>query len=222
MPDHRYQYLLSVLNSNNYEPTEETKKSHDEILKYVKSISELPEMNKLWEKELKELALSLEFYGEPIETITKLFKTYFDFEPKTNHFYVTRNWDKSGMCIPAKNAFYIIASWNSPKPNIRNIIHEIIHAYIDEIELPVSENIKATINNLPEEVFSNYKKAHTVVYESLVRALVVYLSRKDKDIEDQKFSEDDIALQLPEKYLQKLEADSPNIISKEYLSNLTI
>ena len=38
MPDHRYQYLLSVLNSNNYEPTEETRKSHDEVLKYVKSL----------------------------------------------------------------------------------------------------------------------------------------------------------------------------------------
>ena len=60
------------------------------------------------------------------------------------------------------------------------------------------------------------------MYESLVRALVVYLSGKDSDIESQEFSEDDIALQLPEKYLQKLKVDSPKVISKDYLSNLTI
>ena len=222
MPDHRYQYLLSVLNSNYYESTAETKKSHDEILKYVKSISELPEMKKLWEMERKELALSLKSYDKPIEAVKNLFKTYFDFEPKINNFYVTRNWDKSGMCIPTKGAFYVVASWNSSEPNVGNIIHEIMHAYVDEVELGLTDNIKTIINNLPDGIFSNYKKAYTVVYESLVRALVVYLSGKDKDIEDQVFSEDDIALQLPEKYLQRLETDSPKVISKDYLSHLTI
>jgi len=222
MSDHRYQYLLSVLNSNHYAPTEETKKSHDEILKYVNDISKLPEMEKLWEKERKELSESLKSYNKTIEVVKNLFKTFFDFEPRINTFYVTRNWDKSGMCIPTKEAFYIIACWNSSEPNVRNIIHEITHAYIDEVELPITINIKTIINGLSDEVFSNYKKAHTVVYESLTRALVVYLSRKGRDIEDQDFSEDDIALQLPEKYLLKLETDSPKIISKDYLSNLTI
>ena len=126
------------------------------------------------------------------------------------------------MCIPTKNAFYIVVSWNSSEPNVRNIIHEIMHAYVDEVELMISDNIKAIINNLPDEVFSNYKKAHTVVYESLVRALVVYLSSRDQSIENQRFSEDDIELQLPKRYLQKLENDSQEVISKEYLSNLQI
>ena len=222
MPDHRYQYLLSILNSNNYEPTEDIRKSHSEMLGYVKSISIIPEMQELWEENRNELSESLKSYDSPIKTVMNLFKTYFDFEPKVAKFYVTRNWDKSGMCIPTKDAFYIVASWNSSEPNVRNIIHEIMHAYIDEVELPISDGIKVIINNLPDEVFSNYKKAHTVVYESLVRALVVYLSGKDSDIESQKFSEDDIALQLPEKYLQKLKVDSPKVISKDYLSNLTI
>ena len=222
MPDHRYQYLLSIMNSHNYEPTEDTKKMHSEILKHVKSISELPEMQKLWDKESKELSESLESYDKPVKAVTNLFKTYFDFEPKINKFYVTRNWDKSGMCVPTKEAFYIIASWNSSEPNVRNIIHEIMHTYVDEAELSISDNIKTIINNLPDKVFSNYKKAHTVVYESLVRALVIYLSSKDPDIENQMFSDEDIELQLPEKYLQKLESDSPEIISKVYLSNLTI
>jgi hypothetical protein len=222
MPDHRYQYLLSVLNSKNYKPTEETRKSHEEVLTYVKSISLIPEMRELWEENRKELSDSLKSYDTPIRAIINLFKTYFDFEPKVGKFCITRNWDKSGMCIPTKDTFYIIACWNSSEPNVRNIIHEIMHAYIDEVELPISEGIKTIINNLPEDVFSNYKKAHTVVYESLVRALVVYLSCKDNAVDNQKFSEDDIALQLPEKYLQKLEADSPKIISKEYLSDLTV
>lgn len=222
MPDHRYQYLLTILNANNYNPTKDTRESHVATLAYIKKISELPDMQNLWEEEKKDLSESLKAYDQPAQNIIDLFKKNFDFEPKVNSFYVTRNWDKSGMCIPTKNAFYIVASWNSSEPNVRNIIHEITHAYIDEVELPISESIKTIINNLPEEVFSNYKKAHTVVYESLVRALVVYLSKKNKDIEDQKFSEDDIALQLPEKYLQKLEADSPKVISKDYLSNLAI
>ena len=222
MPDHRYQYLLSVLNSKNYEPTEETRKSHDGVLKYVKSLSNIPEMQELWEENRKELSESLKSYDAPIKAIVSLFNTYFDFEPKVAKFCVTRNWDKSGMCIPTKDTFHIVVSWNSSEPNVRNIIHEIMHAYIDEAELPISDGIKTIINNLPDEVFSNYKKAHTVVYESLVRALVVYLSGKDSTIESQEFSEDDIALQLPEKYLQKIKVDSPKVISKDYLSNLTI
>lgn len=222
MPDHRYQYLLSVLNSNSYGPTKESRKSHDEVLKYVKSLSSIPEMQELWEGKRRELFESLKSYDASIKAVTNLFKTYFDFEPKVAKFYLTRNWDKSGMCIPTKGAFYIVAGWNSSEPNVRNIIHEIMHAYIDEVELPISDGTKTIINNLPDEVFSNYKKAHTVVYESLVRALVVYLSSKDTDIEPQEFSEDDITLQLPEKYFQKLETDSPKVISKDYLSNLTI
>jgi hypothetical protein len=179
-------------------------------------------MRELWEENRKELAESLKSYDTTIKSVINLVKTYLDFEPKVARFYVTRNWDKSGMCIATKNAFYIVASWNSPKPNVRNIIHEITHAYIDEVELPISDGIKTIINNLPEEIFSNYKKATTVVYESLVRALVVYLSGKYNGVEDQAFTEDDIALQLPEKYLQKLEVESPKVISKEYLYNLTI
>ena len=128
MPDHRYQYLLSVLNSKNYEPTEETRKSHDGVLKYVKSLSNIPEMQELWEENRKELSESLKSYDAPIKAIVSLFNTYFDFEPKVAKFCVTRNWDKSGMCIPTKDTFHIVVSWNSSEPNVRNMMPEIMHA----------------------------------------------------------------------------------------------
>lgn len=220
MPEHRYQYLLSVLNSNNFKPNEDTNKSHDEVLAYVKKLSELPEMQQLWEEEKKALHESLKEYDKPLIAVANLFKTRFDFEPAVNEFYVTRNWDKSGMRIPTKNAEYILVSWNSSKPNVRNIIHEIAHAYVDEIEIPVTENIKTIINNLPDEVFDNYKRAYTVVYESLVRALVIYLSNLDPNIEDQDFSQEDTELVLPKVYLEKLKHDSPKVITKDYLSTL--
>lgn len=222
MPDHRYQYLLSVLNSKDYESIEDNREAHREVLKYIKSLSDVPELQELWMKKRRELEEDLKNYITPIQEVTTLFKTYFDFEPKVSTFYVTRNWDKSGMCIPTKDSFYVITSWNSSKPNIRNIIHEIMHAYINEVELPISDEIKTVINNLPDEVFNYYKKSPTVVYESLVRALVIYLSRKFKNIEIQELSEDDISLQLPEMYLKKLEIDSPEVIAKEYLSKLAL
>jgi hypothetical protein len=222
MPDHRYQYLLSVLNSNNYKPTEGRREPHDEILKYIEYISELPEMKTLWEKNRTELVDGLKSYAKPIKDVVKLFKTHFDFEPIVNNFYVTRNWDRSGMSIPTKKAFYIIVGWNSTEPNVRNIIHEIMHAYANEVELRISNNIETIINGLSNEIFSNYKKTRTIVYESLVRALVVYLSKKCPDVGSQDLSEEDLELQLPAKYLQRLECDAPEIISKEYLSSIQI
>lgn len=222
MPDHRYQYLLSILNSDGYVPNNNTNKDHDEILNYVKTISEISDMKALWLKKQQEVKEELKLYEKPINKLTKFFKDYFDFEPKVNTFSITRNWDRSGMCIPTKDAHYILVGWNSNVPNLRNAVHEIMHMYVEEVDLNISIELQKMIDQLPDEVFNKYRKSYVIAYESLVRALVVYLTSMSEAIEKQEFSKEDLLLQLPEKYLAKLISDSPKCISKDYLSNLSL
>ena len=223
MLDHRYQYLKSLLNSPNYEPTDQVRPEHHEIVQYVKALSETKELQKLllkWQPALRE---SLAGYTEAIKNVTELFKNNFDFEPKVKGFYVTRNWDKSGMMIPTPTKSYIIVGWNNdPKPNVRNLIHEITHAYLQEVELKIPADVETIVAKIPTDLTKNYRKTYTIVEESLVRALVVYLSKNNLKIPIQEFSEDDIALTLPEIYLRKLNKDKPQVFSKNYLNKISI
>lgn len=223
MLDHRYQYLKSLLNSPNYHPTGQARSEHEEMVRYVKSLSEVKELQELlldWQSALRE---SLDGYTETIKKVTELFKDSFDFEPKVKEFYITRNWDKSGMMIPTSTKSYIIVGWNNdPKPNVRNLVHEITHAYLAEVDLKIPNDIEAIVSKIPADLTRNYRKNSTIVEESLVRALVVYLSNTNLKIPLQEFSEDDKALQLPEIYLQKLNEDKPKVLSKEYLNKLSI
>lgn len=220
MPDHRYQYLLSLLNSPNYIPAKDTKVTHVSTIKYIGQLSKLSQLNILWSAEKTQVEEHLQLYGNAFEKVTSLFNRVFEFKPKFETVYVTRNFDKSGMLIPAGNEAYLILGNLSFKPNIRNLVHELLHAYLEEINLKITENVKFIINKLPDDVYSNYKKPYTVVEESLVRALVVYLTGKNSEFIREEFSEQDRELVLPEKYLKILASDNKDSFSKQYLENL--
>ena len=222
MPDHRYQYLLSLLSTSNDGFKGEVKPEHLSIISYIEKLSKVEELQDLLNTERRQVEEHLDSYGDNFEKVTNLFKQTFDFDTKYTNIYVTRNFGKSGMFIPLENEGYLILGNISYKPNIRNLIHELLHTQLEEVNIKITQNIKEVINKLPNEVYDNYKRPYTVVEESMVRALVVYLTHKDSNFEVEEFSEQDKELALPELYLEKLNEDNKEILSKEYLENIEI
>lgn len=222
MPDHRYQYLLSILAADKENTEDNIRPAHKEVISYIKTLAEVEELTELKNAENAQVEKHLNLYGDTFKKVTKLFKEVFDFESKYKNIYVTRNFGKSGMFIPANNDGYLILGNISYKPNIRNLIHELLHAQLEEVNIRITQNIKNVINNLPDEIYDNYKKPYTVVEESLVSALVIYLTQKSDAFEQEEFSEQDKGLVLSEFYLKILNQDNREILSKKYLENINI
>jgi hypothetical protein len=222
IPDHRYQYLLSLLSSKDNRLKDSIKPEHFPIVSYVQNLSKTEKLQSLLRDEKAQVEEHLSQYGDSFQKVTNLFKKTFSFESKYSTIYVTRNFGKSGMFIPLEEEGYLVLGNIFSKPNIRNLIHELLHAQLEEVSIKVTPNIKRIINELPDKVYDNYKRPYAVVEESLVRALVVYLTRKSSDFEEEELSEQDLGLIMPELYLKKLEKDNKDILSKDYLENLEI
>lgn len=222
MDDHRYQYLLSILGTIDYQINEFTKQGHEPVLEYVKSLTQIEDLKPLGEKEKSQVEEHLGLYGDAFTNVQNLLNDTFDIKPKFETIYVTRNFDKSGMLIPLEKEAYLVLGNVSFKPNIRNLIHELTHAYLEKVNLKSTPTIKDVINKLPNEVYDNYKRPYVVMEDSMVRALVVYLTDKSELFQKEELSEQDKELVLTEKYLEKLYQDNQTRITKEYLENLEI
>jgi len=222
MPDHRYQYLLSLLNSPNYRPTQNIKPTHTKIIEYIGALSEIEKLQNLYENEETQVKKHLKLYGTAFDNVTKLMDEAFDFKARFEKVYVTRNFGKSGMLIPLENECYLILGNSSYKPNIRNLIHEILHAQLKEVNLKVTDNVKKLIKELPKEVYDNYGRSYTIIEESLVRALVIYLTSNSMGFEKEEFSDQDTELILPKLYLEKLNSNPKKKLTKRYLENLSL
>ena len=222
MDDHRYQYLLSILSTTDYQSNSTTKLGHELVLDYVKSLTQLEDLKPIWESEKVQVEEHLNLYDDVISKVQQLFNDFFDIKSKFETIYITRNFDKSGMLIPLEKEAYLILGNISYRPNIRNLIHELTHAYLKEINLKITSNIKNIINKIPDEIYDNYKKPYVVVEESMVRALVVYLTDKCESFQKEELSQQDKELVLTEKFLDRLYTDNITKISKEYLENIEI
>lgn len=222
MDDHRYQYLLTILGTTDYQINEYTKQGHEPVLEYVKSLTQIEDLKPLWEKEKAQVEEHLSMYGDAFINVQELLNNTFDIKLKFETIYVTRNFGKSGMLIPLKTEAYLILGNISYKPNIRNLIHELTHAYLEEVNLKSTPIIKDVINKLPNEVYDNYKRPYVVMEDSMVRALVVYLTDKSELFQKEDLSEQDKELVLTEKYLDKLYQDNPTKLTKEYLENIEL
>lgn len=222
MDDHRYQYLLSLLNSENYEQSLQVNPNHVPVLTYIKLLSELPELQDLWKGEQVELNGYLTKYSEAINKIPEIFSKYFDFEPQVKDVIITRNVGKSGMLIPTSNVFYLIIGNITDEVNLRNLTHELLHAYLREANLPLNDDFRAKIDNLPAEILDNYKSDYTLIEEFVVRALVVYLSELEDFIPKQEFSEEDKLMKYPEIIYKNLKKEEVKKFSKDYFENLKI
>jgi len=222
MPDHRYQYILSLLQSPNYKTTDQIRPLHIDIIEYIKDLSELEELQVLFNTEKEQVEEHFSLYGDNLDKVTALFNKKFDFKSKYENVYVTRNIGKSGMLIPLEKECYLILGNISFYPNIRNLIHELLHAQLKEVNLKLTDNIRNVINNLPDEVYDNYKKPYTVVEESLVRAMVVLLTKNSDYFENEELSIQDKELVLPQTYFNKLNTDNKEVFNRDYLENLSI
>lgn len=214
MPDHRYQYLLSLLCSSRKDS------HHEEVISYIENLTKIEELQPLLKEENRQVKEHLNLYEDTFETVSNLFKNAFDFNSKYETIYVTRNFGKSGMFMPLDKEGYLILGNVSFKPNIRNLIHELLHAQLEEVNIKITQNIKDVINNLPDEIYDNYKKPYAVVEESLIRALVVYLTHKNGVLEPEEFSKEDMDLVLCGLYLDVLKRDNKEIFTKEYLEGI--
>ena len=222
MDDHRYQYLLTILGTTNYQINEYTKQGHEPVLEYIKSLTLIEDLKPVWEKEKSQVEEHLSMYGGAFTNAQELLNNTFDIKPKFETIYVTRNFGKSGMLIPLNTEAYLILGNISYKPNIRNLLHELTHAYLEEVDLKSTPTIKDVINKLPNEMYDNYKKPYAIMEDSVVRALVVYLTDRSELFQKEELSDQDRELVLTEKYLDKLYKDNPAKITKEYLENIEL
>lgn len=222
MPKHSYHYVMGILNPKGYDDNGEHMVPDPQVLEYITNLSKIPQLQKIWKEYESELDNKLTEYQNKFPDILNFFQTHFDFQPLTPKFFITRNWDTSGKCIKTDTETYILVGWKKDGINLRQILHEIMHAYVNKCSLTMPENFTTLINKIPKYVFEDYAKPNIILEESLVRALVVYLSRIDSNITNYSLSEDDLAMVLPKKYLEILENNKKNSLFLSYLNTINI
>lgn len=220
MPKHSYHYIMELLNPEGYNDNGIFMSPDKEVSKYLTALSKIPELQKIFQEYETELDKKLTEYENKFPDILNFFQSNFSFNPDISKFNITRNWDASGKCIQTKDSYYILVGWKKDGINLRQILHEIMHAYVNKCSLTMPKNFTTLINKIPKYVFEDYAKPNIILEESVVRALVVYLSHRDNKITDYSLSEDDLAMVLPSLYLKVLETTNPNPITKSYLDNL--
>lgn len=221
MPLHAYHYLVGLYNPKGYE-ARGTKQNHlQEVLDYVVMLANISGLKDIFKEYENALDEKLKAYETKFSYIQEYFKAHFDFEPALNKFSITRNWDSSGKCIKTKSGYIIFVGWIPTGLNSNQIMHEMLHAYIHECVLQIPANIQTYIEGA-ERAFRSYHNEETIVEESIVRALVVYLDRLDGEKFGFSLSKNDLDMKLPEMYLGILEKDRITRFTKDYFSNLKV
>jgi hypothetical protein len=218
---HAYHYLMGLYNPEGYEAYGTIQNPVQEVLDYVAMLANIPGLHDIFKEYENTLDEKLKAYETKFAYIQEYFKDHFDFEPTLNKFSITRNWDSSGKCIKTKSEYIIFVGWIPTGLNSNQIMHEILHAYIHECTLQIPTNLQTYIEG-SERAFRSYHNENTVVEESIVRALVVYLDRLDGEKFGFSLSKNDIDMKLPKMYLDVLEKDRTSRFSKNYLSKITI
>ena len=220
MPMHSYHYLMGIFNSAGYDDNGKFMLPAKEVLDYVDRISLLPELQNLWKQYEPDFDKRLNEFEERFSDIENLFKNHFDFEPDIKTFYLTRNWDTSGKCIKTKDGYYIMVGWKKEGINLSQILHELTHSYLDKCTLTIPEDVVDYLKKMPEEVLGSYADPSTYVEESIIRALVVYLSHSEENIQNYSLVGTDLDMLLPAKYLEVLEKDKPEKLTTDYLNKI--
>lgn len=220
MPMHSYHYLMGIFNPEGYEDNGKLMIPTKEVLDYVERMSALPELQELWKQYEPDFDTRLKDFEERFIDIENLFKNHFDYEPDIKTFYLTRNWDTSGKCIKTKDGYYILVGWKKEGINLNQILHELTHSYLDKCILTIPRDVNDYLKKMPEEVLGSYANPTTYVEESIIRALVVYLSHSEENIQNYSLVGTDLDMILPAKYLEVLEKDKPEKLTIEYLNKL--
>lgn len=221
MPMHSYHYLMGIFNPDGYKDNGKTMIPAKEVLEYVDKIALLPELQELLAQYEPDLTGRLKDFEVRFSDIENFFKSHFDYEPNIKNFYLTRNWDTSGKCIKNEDGYYILVGWKKEGINLNQILHELTHSYIGKCTLTVPKDVNDYLKKMPEDVLGSYANPSIYVEESIVRALVVYLSQLDDNIQNYSLVGTDLDMLLPAKYLEVLEKDKPVKLTIDYLNKLT-
>lgn len=221
MPMHSYHYLMGMFNPNGYENNGNIMHPDPELIEYLEKISQIPELQELWKEYEDDFDKRLREFEERFNDIRDFFINHFNFEPNIRDYYLTRNWDTSGKCIKTNKKFYILVGWKKEGINLNQILHEIIHSYLDMCTLIIPANIKNYLDKMPQEVLSSYANPSIFAEESLARALVVYLSHLEENIPDYSLVGTDLDMLLPAKYLEILREKKPIKLTINYLGELS-
>jgi len=222
MPRHSYHYLMGMLNPIGYESDGKVMYQPENITQYLNALAGVDQLQAIYKSQEIQLDAKLNAYREKFDYIQPHFKTYFDFEPGNSKFILTRNWDASGKYISTKDNAYIFVGWRIKGLKAKQIMHEITHAFINECELPIPEDINTVLESVPAYVKGSYAVPKLLAEESFIRALVIYLDRLEGGTFEFSFNEDDLSMQLPARYLDKLEKDRPRVVSKDFIRNFIL
>ncbi len=217
---HSYQYTKQILTTKDLNPSPKTNPDFIPAIKYLQEFTKKANLSTLEKDFLQETKKAIKPYQDILPDIIKIAEKFFKFQPKINELIFTVNLLESycrGSSIQIEKTGYLITG-PSDHPNIRNLLHELIHFYIKNIDTPkIPQSI---IQKIPKDVINNY--GDNLLSESLVRALVVHLSQKNNAIPEQKFSSSDISMIYPQKFLALLNKKSVDRLTKNQIKNLFI
>mgnify|MGYP001267185648 CR=1 FL=1 len=217
---HPYQYTKQILITENLNPSSITNIDFIPTIEYIQEFTKKANLKNLEEDFTQSTNEAIEKYQDILPNILKIVGDFFQFQPEINKLIFTVNIIESyyrGFSIQIEKVGYLITG-PSESPNIRNLLHELIHFYIKVIDHPKTHRF--TTKEIPKDIIKNYKD--NLLSESLVRALVIYLSQKNNIIPEQKFSPTDISMIYPQKFLELLNKESVTNLTKNQIENLFI
>ncbi len=217
---HSHQYTKQILTIKNLNPSSKTNTDFIPAIKYLQEFTKKANLNTLKKDFLQETKKAIKPYQDILPDIIEITEKFFKFQPKINELIFTVNLLESyyrGFSIQIEKTGYLVTG-PSDSPNIRNLLHELIHFYINDIDAPkIPQSI---IQEIPKDVISNY--GDNLLSESLVRALVIYLSQKNNIIPKQEFNPNDISMIYPQKFLNLLNKKSVDHLTKKQIKKLFI
>lgn len=198
-----FQYTKQVILSDNLKPGPDTNPDFIDSLNYLRKFKDGVKLSFLWPEVEKETKKVLNKYEDEALRMIKSFKELIDLEEPSNRIVISVNLLESyfrGFSITTPEATYLITG-PADGVNKRNILHELLHAYLKKSKYGYIPN-QDSYSRIPEELRKNYP-IENIIEESTVRALVVYLGRRMK-MEKIELSDQDRKLIFPEIILNKL------------------
>jgi len=217
---HPYQYTKQILTTKNLNPSSKTNTNFIPAIKYLQEFTKKANLSALKKNFLQETKKAIRPYQDILPDIIKITEEFFKFQPEINELIFTVNLLESycrGFSIQIEKTGYLITG-PSDHPNIRNLLHELMHFYVKNIDTPKIP--RSIIQKIPKDIVSNYED--NLLSESFVRALVVYLSQKNNIMPEQEFSSSDISMIYPQKFLNLLNKKSVNYLTKNQIKYLFI
>lgn len=213
---HPYQYTKEIL-INNLIISSKTNPDFIPTIEYLQRFIKETNLTILEKDFLAETKKAIEPYSKTLPKIIKITQEFFTFQPESQKIIFTVNLLESyyrGFSIQIEKTGYLITG-PSESPNIRNLLHELIHFYINTIKAP--EIPASHIKKLPKEIIDNYDDF--LLSESLIRALVIYLSRKF-NLGYQELNLNDELMLYPQRFLELLSKGQFNHLSKNQIKGL--